>query len=172
MMSEKQLKFLEFVPLILFITFVRSTGAPDDGLKWTISFLFGGVAAFFTLITLQRNKVIFNRITLGVNLFLISGALAALSHLEILMNLYRDFNPAPMFAWVIAVGLVTTFFSPHGFVGATGQDPGKIRLKSIFLMIAAVLAFIISFFFRENIVYSDILPFIGLFIVNDRLLPR
>ena len=171
-MSDRQLKFLEFVPLILFITFVRSTGANQDGPQWVTSFIFGGAAALFTLVTLQRKKFLFNRITLGVNLYLISGALAALTHFSLVMGLYWRFNPAPMFAWVIAVGLATTFFSPHGFVGAVDDDPKKIRQHSMFLLIAAVIAFLVSLFFRGKIVYSDILPFIGLFIVNDRLLSR
>ena len=120
----------------------------------------------------MRNKFILNRITLGVNLFLISGAMAVLFGLDNILDLYWRFNPAPMFAWVVTVGLATTLFSPFGFVGTRGHNPGRDRLYSTFLLAAAMVALGISLFFQGKIVYSDILPFIGLFIVNDKLRSR
>ncbi|MBW1890919.1 MAG: hypothetical protein JRF32_03200 [Deltaproteobacteria bacterium] len=172
-MGEKQLKFLEFVPLILYITFARAVGTDIAGPQWKVSFVIGGAVSTFALIVLLRNKnFILNRITLGVNLFFISGTLAVVLRLDSVLDLYWRFNPAPMFAWVITVGFAATLFSPHGFTGTRNMDRNRMYLHSALLLTAAIIAMGISLFFQGKIVYADILPFIGLFIVNDRLQSR
>ena len=77
-----------------------------------------------------------------------------------------------MFVWVLVVGIAASLFSPHGFVGAPYPDDSKRRLDSALLLGAAVIALGISFFLRGRIFYADILPFMGLFIVSDRLQSR
>ena len=172
-MGERQLKFLEFVPLILYFTFVRAAGADSAGRQWEIAFVVGAVLSMATLSVLMRHKAyILNRVMLGANLFFISGAVAVGLRYGPLLDLYRHLNPAPMFAWVIAVGLGTSLFSPHGFVGLPTPDRKSKHLTSALLMAAAIVALGISLFFMGKIVYADILPFIGLFIVNDRLQSR
>jgi len=171
-MSEKQLKFLEFVPLILFLTFVRSVGTTIEGPQWKISFAIGGAIALFAIAVLLRKKFILNRITLGINLFLISGAIAVLFRIEQLLNLYWYFNPAPMFVWIIAVGLAATLFSSNGFVVAGKKKKKIVRIYSIFLLAAAFGALGISLLFQEAAVFSDVLPVIALFVINDRLQSR
>ena len=86
-----------------------------------------------------------------------------------ILDLYWRFNPAPMFAWVIVVGLAATLFSAYGFTGTQSMDRNRIRVHSALLLAAAFIALAISLYFQGKIVYADILPFIGLFIINDRL---
>jgi len=172
-MDKRQLKFLEFVPLILYFTFARAAGADSAGRQWEIAFVVGGVLSLATLSVLMRHKAyILNRVMLGANLFLITGAVAVLLRFLPLLDLYRTYNPAPMFFWVIAVGVVTSLFSPHGFIGSADPYRKRNYVRSALLMAAATLALGISLFFMGKIVYADILPFIGLFIVNDRLQSR
>ncbi|MCG6909733.1 MAG: heparan-alpha-glucosaminide N-acetyltransferase domain-containing protein [Deltaproteobacteria bacterium] len=169
-MGEKQLKFLEFVPLILYITFVRAVGGDAAALPWKISFVTGGIASVVVFTVLMRNKgFILNRIVLGVNLFLISGGIAVALRLDPLLKLYWRFNPAPMFIWIFGVGLAATFLSPSGFTGESLSDRGTVRRHSALLTAATAIALGISLAFRGKAIYADILPFIGLFIVNDRL---
>ena len=78
-MGERQLKFLEFVPLILYFTFSRAATADSAGRQWEIAFIFSGVLSVVTLSVLMRRQTyILNRVMLGANLFLISGAGAVL----------------------------------------------------------------------------------------------
>ena len=108
-MGERQLKFLEFVPLILYFTFARAADTDNTGPQWKVAFIVGGVLSVLILSVLMRHKgYILNRVMLGANLFLISGAVAVVLRLNVILDLYRRFNPAPMFAWVIAVGLAAT----------------------------------------------------------------
>lgn len=172
-MGERQLKFLEFIPLILYFTFARAANADSSGLQRETAFVVGGVVSIATLTVLMRNKpYTLNRIMLGVDLFLMSGALAVLFRFEALLDLYRRLDPAPMFAWVLAVGMLTSLLSPCGFVGSPTPDPKRRYLDSALLLSAAVVALGISLLFRGKIVYADILPLIGLFIVGDRLQSR
>ncbi|MEN8244300.1 MAG: hypothetical protein ABFS43_05315 [Thermodesulfobacteriota bacterium] len=172
-MGERQLKFLEFVPLILYFTFVRAADADSVGRQWEIAFLVGGVLSAVTLFVLKRrNTYILNRIMLGAHLFLISGAVAVILRFTPLLDIYQRFNPVPMFVWVIAVGVATSLFSPHGFIGSSNPDRKRNYSSSALLLAAAILALGISCFFMGNIFYTDILPFIGLFIVNDHLKSR
>jgi len=172
-MGERQLKFLEFVPLILYFTFVRAADADSAGRQWEIAFLVGGVLSAGTLFVLIRRKTyILNRIMLGAHLFLISGAVAVILRFTPLLDIYQRFNPMPMFVWVVAVGIATSLFSPHGFIGSLDPDPKRKHKNSVLLIAAAILALGISWFFMGKIFYTDILPFIGLFIVSDHLKSR
>jgi len=169
-MGERQLKFLEFVPLILYFTFVRAADADSAGRQWEIAFVVGGILSAATLFVLiRRNTYILNRIMLGAHLFLISGAVAVILRFTPLLDIYQRFNPAPMFAWVIAVGITTSLFSPHGFIGSPTPNRKKKHLNSALLLAAAVLALGIAWFFMGNLFYADILPFMGLFLAHDRL---
>ena len=169
-MRERQLKFLEFVPLILYYTFARPATDDSAGQQWEIAFTFSGVLSVVTLSVLLRHKTyILNRVMLGANLFLISGAVAVLLRLSPLLDLYGHMDPAPLFAWVLAVGMATSLFSPHGFVGSPDSDGKRKHLHSALLLAAAVVALVISVLLRGQMFYADILPFIGLFIINDRL---
>ncbi|RLC02364.1 MAG: hypothetical protein DRH90_14035 [Deltaproteobacteria bacterium] len=172
-MGERQLKFLEFVPLILYFTFARAAGPDSAGRQWEIAFVIGGVLSVVALsVLLRHGAYILNRVMLGANLFLISGALAVALGFAPLLDIYRRFNPAPMFAWVIAVGIATSLFSAHGFIGSSKPGRQGKHLHSVLLLAAAFAALGISAVFRGQIFYADILPFIGLFIVNDRLQSR
>lgn len=169
-MGEKQLKFLEFVPLILYFTFARAADTDNTGPQWKVAFIAGGVLSVLILSVLMRHKgYILNRVMLGANLFLISGAVAVVLQLNVILDLYWRFNPAPMFAWVIVVGIAATLFSAYGFTGTQSMDRNRIRVHSALLLAAAFIALAISIYFQGKIVYADILPFIGLFIINDRL---
>ena len=173
MMGERQLKFLEFVPLILYFTFARAAHGDSPGRQWEIAFMISGVFAVVTLFVLMRRKTyILNRVMLGANLFLISGAVAVLSGIAALPDLYWRIHPVPLFAWVIAVGVAASLFSPHGFVGTPDRDRTRRHRHSALLLAAAVVALGIAVVFRGQLFYADILPFIGLFIVNDRLQSR
>ena len=172
-MGERQLKFLEFVPLILYFTFARAAGADGGGRPWEIAFIVSGILSVVTLIVLTRhNTYILNRVMLGANLFLISGAVAVILRVSPLLDLYWRTHPAPMFAWVVAAGIGTSLLSPHGFVGTPDPDRQRNRRRSALLLAASLFALGISVFFQGQVLYADILPFIGLFIVNDRLQSR
>jgi hypothetical protein len=169
-MGERQLKFLEFVPLILYFTFARAAAADKAGLQSEIAFVFSGAISVATLSVLMRHQAyILNRVMLGANLFLISGAVAVLLRLSPLLDFYGRMDPAPLFGWVLAVGIGTSLFSPYGFAGSPDSDVKQKHLRSALLLAATAVALVISVRLRGQMFYADILPFIGLFIINDRL---
>ena len=70
------------------------------------------------------------------------------------------------------MGIATSLFSPHGFVGCPDSDIKRKHLYSALLLAAAIIALGISVLLQGQMFYADILPFIGLFIVNDRFQSR
>ena len=166
-MARKLFLLVQFVPLSVFLAIIRWSDEP--GPNWKFAFIAGGCIAVIESILLSVAKNVFNRFILAVNLFLIVGAVGFLFKIHFILSLYKNLMHSTLFASFLFVGLVTTFFSAYGFIGVKHSNKHIVRSRSIFLLIASLVAFILSMLFRGNMLLAGILPFVGLLLINKLL---
>ncbi len=165
---RRPLKFLEALPLSIFLLFLRffDTAIAQS---WKAAFIGGSLAAVITILYGFHEKMIFNRVLLGINLYLISGGIAVITHQWWLNTLYHDLQASGILVWVFFVGLVSLGLSPRGFIGVDDPDRKKVKQLSLYLLLVSAVALLISFGFRGNRVLSEVIPFVILFIAGSRL---
>lgn len=166
-MTHKLFLMVQFIPLSIFLAIIRwsDEGSPN----WELAFIVGGSIAVIESILLSTRKIAFNRFIMAANLFLFVGGVGFLFRIYPILSLYKHLMQSALFAALILVGLVTTFFSIYGFIGVDHPDKRLIRSRSIYLLIASLVAFVLSLIFRGNMLLAGILPFIGLLIVGKIL---
>jgi hypothetical protein len=111
-----------------------------------------------------------NRLILGANLWLVAGGLAAWMQQWSWLQGYQRLGEASLFMAMGAAGLVTTAFSPAGFVAATGPRR-PVVMASLCLLLAVGVALIAAIYFRGNVKFAAVIPVIALSWLN-RLLRR
>jgi hypothetical protein len=156
------MKLFEMLPFLIFIYYIRYIDI-DTAQGWNLPFFISGVVAFVVILLFVVRKNIFNRLFLGINLYLISGAIAIVTHQWWLGRIYGKLNASGVLAWIVVVGFVCLLFSPHGFIGVKSTDKQSIRKFSLFLFMISICAFSISFVFQENKIFSEFVPFTLLF---------
>jgi hypothetical protein len=133
------------------------------------------IAAFLTLpisaLVVWRRGVL-NPILVGTALWLWIGAVAFLLGLESLVGWITEAQGAGLFLGVVTVGVATTFFSPHGFIGARSQDRRWVRVSSWTLLSLALVALGTSWLLRHNIRAGGGLPFIALNVARRAIVLR
>lgn len=155
--------FLEAVPLILFLFFVNRIDTQIP-MNWKLPFWVSGLAALLVILGFLYRKILINRVFLGINLYLITGALAFVTGQWWLNDAYGHFQASGMIVWIIIVGVLSTLISPHGFVGADPSEGNRVTQMSGWLILLSLGAFAISYAFRGERFYSEILPFGALFV--------
>ncbi|MCP4116369.1 MAG: hypothetical protein GY737_13360 [Desulfobacteraceae bacterium] len=165
------LKSVEFLPLTLFLLLARSmdTSVPEN---WKLPFVAAGGPSLLVTLVMLLKRMPLNRIFLGINLYLASGALAFITRQWWLNQLYDRLQASGMLAWVCLVGVITTLAAPRGFINS--PCPGKERILrfSIYLLCFSLAAFAVSFGFQGNRVMSEMVPFMGLFTIQAVLQSR
>ena len=162
------MKFFETLPVLIFVYYIRYIDI-NTAQDWNLPYLISSAVAFVAIILFVARKIIFNRLLLGINLYLISGAIAIITHQWWLNRIYGELQAAGLLAWVVIVGFVTLLFSPHGFIGINFTDKRSVKIFSLFLLIISICAFSISFVFRENKILSELVPFILIFFTQHIL---
>ncbi len=162
------IKIIEAIPLMIFLGYLRVIDTQIPG-NWKMPFLVSGCAATLVIVFSWYKKIIANRIFLGINLYFITGGLAFITHQWWLNNIYDQLQASGLLLWVVATGVITTFISSHGFIGVKSSNAESIRKYSYYLLLFSFIAFSISFLFRGNRVLSELVPFIGLFILQGVL---
>jgi len=153
---------LEMIPLPIFLLCVEVVN-PSKMSEWLIPYLLPSIAAILITIFLQKTKGTLNRLFVGINLYLISGAIGVLTNFTALNLLYGQLEAAAMLIWIALVGIAYTIFSPGGFIGIDHKDNSVVVRYSLLLLVVAGLAIIISFFFKGSRLLSEIVPFMTLF---------
>lgn len=72
---------------------------------------------------------------------------------------------------MLVVGLVSTWFSPSGFVAKLGP-PSSVRQASLVLLASVFIAFAVAVYFRGNVKYAAVFPVIALSWLNRLLRHR
>ncbi|WP_458776760.1 hypothetical protein [Desulforhopalus sp. 52FAK] len=160
-MASKLFLLIQFVPLSIFLAITRWPDGSDSP-NWKMAFIVGGGIALVETILLSRRKNTFNRFILAVNVFLFVGGMGFLLSIGPILSMYKNLMQSALFSSLIVVGLLTTFFSAHGFIGVEHPNRKLVINRSIYLLLASLFAFSFSLFFRGNTLLSGILPFISL----------
>ncbi len=159
------MKIFQAIPLPIFVIYLRLIDATIlENLKYP--FFVSGFVALIVIISFFYKKIVFDRILLGVNLYLISGVLAFITHQWWLIKIYNQLQGSGMILWIIATGITTIFLSPKGFIGVDSSDKNSIKKYSNYLLLFSAITFTVSFRLRGNILFSEFVPFTCLFLLQ------
>lgn len=162
------IKIIEAIPLMIFLGYLRiiDTQIPEN---WKMPFLASGCAAILIIIFAFYKKKLMDRILLGFNLYFITGGVAFIAHQWWLNNFYDRLQASGLLLWVIVIGLSTTLFNSYGFIGVKSSNTNSVKKYSFYLLFFSIIAFSLSFACRGNRVLSELVPFIGLFVLQSIL---
>ncbi|MDH5429606.1 MAG: hypothetical protein OEZ57_16425 [Nitrospirota bacterium] len=155
-------EILELIPLPIFLISAAwiDPQLPQD---WLGPFVAGSLVAILTTTILLYNHVLLNRLMLGINLYLVIGSIGLVTQHAGINEVYGDLKASGMLAAIIIVGALSLVVSPAGFIGVLSQDRKMVVIFSLSLLLVAVLAFSASLYFQGDKLYSEIIPFLGLF---------
>lgn len=162
------MRFLQALPLSIFVVYIKFID-PTMLENWKAPFIISGLAASIVMLIILHRKIEFNRILLAINLYLISGCLAFITNQLWLVEIYDRLRASGMMLWVIATGIIAVLFSPKGFIGIKSSDKDAIKKYSNYLILCAVIAFIVSFSMRGSLLFSELGPFTCLFLMQKSL---
>jgi hypothetical protein len=161
--------YLPVVPLILFMAYARVYGMAHR--VWVGAFELGGATALMVIMTLAYHRIPFDRIMLGVNLFLTLGGIAFLFDNETLLRWYESSKGGPLFGCIGVVGLLTTFFTERGFIGVNSGTKEAVRYTSFLLLATTFAALVWSVSAdSDGLLWAVIIPFVILTGVRKQLI--
>jgi len=100
------------------------------------------------------NKILLNRLIIGINVYLIVGSFGLLTGQVWLNQLYGNMGAAGMLAVITIVGVVSLALSPEGFIGITSHDRKRVIMFSLYLLVVAQVAFLCSYYFLFSREYT------------------
>ena len=159
---------IEAIPLPIFLIYAALIDQSYSQ-NWQGPYTTSSIVALLTTTILMFNKVPLNRLIIGINVYLITGSLGLYTDQVWLNQLYGKMEASGMLAWIIIVGVVSILLNPAGFIGIKSQDRKKVIIFSLYLLLVAQIAFLFSFYFQGNKIYSEYIPFIALFAVQGIL---
>src|SRR3954467_8028459 len=131
------LRAIEALPLAVFLLYMAVMD-PRAQADWRAPYYASTALALLACYVLLRERVIFNRIYLGIALYFVSGTIALLTAWPWLNAEYGRLEGTAMLLWVLATGAWFTLFHPRGYVG-TEAAPATVRRES-WLLLAITLA--------------------------------
>jgi len=159
-------RYLTFLPLIVFML------SYDMFFGWETSFIIAGIVSCLYLLFVFYKHIKHDLFMLGVNCFLIGGAIMSIFKIGWLSSMYRYFGYSTILVWIFIVGLITTLFSEEGFVAVKHKNKKRVKLFSIYLLAGTLLAIAFSMYFANQIFTFGALPFIFLFLLRWLLVAR
>ncbi len=159
---------MEALPLSVFLIYATSIDK-SNFLNWLGPYLAGSIVAVVTTAVLIMKKVPLNRLFIGINIYFLTGCYGLLANKVWLNQLYARMQASGMLAWIIIVGVVSLLLSPAGFIGIKSSNRKKIIAFSLYLLLIAQLAYLVSLYFKGNKILSEFVPFIVLFATQGLL---
>ena len=123
---------IKLIPFSLFMIYARIYGMTD--LAWKDAFILGGIAAILVFIIQLHKKVIMDRLILGMNLFLLFGAICFLFKWYSFLYYYSTYKGVVFFSSIFLVGLCTACLSKAGFVGVLSKNKKDVIRYSWYLL--------------------------------------
>ena len=159
-----------FIPVIVFLLYGRF-GPGEAGVRWETAYVVSGILSIAHLFWLFNYRP-GHWIAMGVDLYLMIGALLATVSTAALQVWGQELGAAPVLACVLVIGMAATRFSPLGFIGETSSNQALVRKLSVMLLIGAAIAVAVSLIFRHNTLLGGVLPVVALVLVRSQLLKR
>lgn len=155
-----------FLPLSVFVGYAFWDGTPSP-MRWLYAFMLGGALALIQLVVFLRRREPINRLLLSSSLYLISGCAAVVMGWTGLLEQFNAHREVGVLAYMLAVGVTTTLLTPCGFVAtARCNDSARIRLYSLFLCGATLMALFVSTIFKGHYLFSAVGPIAALVFLN------
>ncbi len=163
----KYFRWIDFVPLAGFVWGAHFLGIHSI----ESSYYLGAGLACAQILFLRLRSMPIDYMALGVDLFLVYGAIGYLVNKEFLLP-YALFKEPILFVWVFLIGLYATMLLPNGFIGV--PFPGslikkpaldRVFISFILLCLTAVALFLSYFlvnFVRVDLGFGLFLPFMCL----------
>ena len=98
-------EYIRFVPLAAFMIYARVYGMTNDA--WYGAFILAGLCSLATIAILINQRIMLDRIMLGVNCFFLLGAIGFLFNIEDILEWYSSSQGGPFFACIVVIGLIT-----------------------------------------------------------------
>lgn len=165
---------IQFLPLSTFATYAYWFGEPSNA-RWVDAFKMGATLAIIQLALMlyfaRRSPL--NRLVLAANLYLIVGGIACVMQWWDFMSFYATAMESAILGLMVVVGIVSTIFSQHGFIGINIEAQQQfIRRYSAVLLASTLIAFVVSLIFRGDRTYAAVIPIICLAVILQLLKHR
>ena len=148
--KEGKMRSLQFLPLIIFLLagyyFTRASS-----LGGFIAYAMGGASALFLLLYLWDEGITIDYIALGSNLYILYLPLAGIImattniNLEVVLVPLAYFRLASFFLFILITGLITTAFSPSGFIQYPNNQKKYVLAGSVSLLVLVCIITFISY---------------------------
>ena len=125
-------------------------------------FVIGSIFSFIMVAMSIYKKEIINRMELGIALWLTVGAIAFLGNISSLLYYYDMYTGVIPFVCLFIVGMITSFYTPSGFIGVLAADKKDIQIASLKLLLIVILAGLWSLYIRQysNDIFLRYMPFL------------
>lgn len=163
--------FIEAGPLCVFLIYARMIDL-SDSYNWLGPYLASSLLAVAISLYLLHQKVILNRLFVGINAYFLSGCLGLIVHWSWLNHLYGVLQASGMLIWILFIGVWASIFSPAGFIGVLVDDRARNMQLSTLLLVLTVAAFGVSYCFIGNRIMGEFIPFTSLFMAQRYLRKR
>ena len=155
------LSFTEILPLPIFLVYAEII---DKGIseQWLGPYLLSSLLAIIISAYLIKEKVVLNRVILGINLYLCSGTTGLLFNVTWLNHFYGETEAAGMLFWVLGICLIALFHAKGLFLPRHCNPTIMNKEDAAFIGIVLV-ACLVSVLFQGNRLLAEIIPFIFIF---------
>jgi hypothetical protein len=124
------------------------------------AFLYAALLTLPVSALVLRRGYVLNPILLGTGIWLWLAAIAFGRQLEPLKSWLVQAQGFGLFAAIFLVGVVATFASANGYIGARCPDARWVRRTSLGLLALTAVALVWAYFLRSNIRLGGGLPFL------------
>ncbi|EKD48431.1 MAG: hypothetical protein ACD_64C00322G0003 [uncultured bacterium] len=135
-------QYVQYMPIVFFMLYVQANGLTHDA--WVHAFTASGLLAIGSIVLSVQQRVLMDRLFLGVNFFLLLGSAAFSFNIAPFIKWYSATNSGPFFSCIAMVGVLTTLCTPTGFLGKKGVNAEAARYGSFLLLAATFVALIWS----------------------------
>jgi hypothetical protein len=162
------LLYLHSLPIIIFMSYARYYDMSEQA--WVGAFELAAVTAIGVIFILWQQNILFDRIMLGLNIFLIIGAIGFLFNNETILQWYSTSHGGPLFMCIVLVGIVSMIFTKAGFIGVQHKNKDAVRYASFLLLVATFIALVWSVSAdADGLFWAVALPLVILSIVRHLL---
>jgi hypothetical protein len=156
-----------FIALAFFAYLAFGRGQTTDE-SFVYAFKASSLLAIGELAFLLARTAPANRLILGANLWLIAGGAAGFTEQWWWLRVYQQFGEASLFLAILLVGVVSTLFTPSGFIAKLGPSV-SVQRSSLLLLVAVGCALAVAVYFRGHVKYAAVIPVIALSWLNRLL---
>jgi hypothetical protein len=159
-------RFFEIIPLAAFLIVMRNSNPTSEN-YWLLTYGISALAAIGCISFNVFTHGFQNKIFLGINCYLISGAVGVVTHQAWLMNIYSSLQSAAMLLWIMAVGIFALLFS--SWFPVQLRQNAHVRLYESVMTLLTIGAFALAYSYPENRLLAETIPFFALLIIHYML---